>query len=454
MDQVEALEAMFESSEDGLLILGSGGEVLRVNGAAERLSGLGPELLLGRRADALDGESDFPWSIAAEVLERRTPVSLLHARARGGTLLVSARMLCGPAGLPYLVLTLRDVTEMDRLMASLEESRSLSERYRRELRTARARERHSATVVAEGPSIRAAWQLALKYSTIDSPVLLLGETGSGKGVFSRLIHQASARAAGPFIEVNCGAIPEGLMEAELFGYVRGAFTGADARGKPGLVELAHTGTVLLDEIGDLPLPLQVKLLRFLEEGEIWPVGAVRSRRPDVRILAATNHDLDALMGRGAFRRDLFYRLNVLMLRVPPLRERREDIPGLVGMMLARLAGRVGRQLTVTPAALAMIARYDFPGNVRELWNLVERLAVTVSSDAIDLDDLPAELTPAPRPAVGPPERRSLRRALQEVEADIVRQALARHGTQAEAAAYLGVSQATVARRAKRYGLRG
>ncbi|HEV8585539.1 MAG TPA: sigma 54-interacting transcriptional regulator, partial [Methylomirabilota bacterium] len=265
-----------------------------------------------------------------------------------------------------------------------------------------------------------------------------------------LIHEASARRGGPFLEVNCGAIPDGLVEAELFGYARGAFTGADARGKAGLVELAESGTLLLDEIGDLPPALQVKLLRFLEGGEIRAVGALRGRRPDVRILAATNHDLAAMVARGAFRADLYYRLNVLTIHLPPLRDHADDVPALVALMLARLEPRLGRRLRVTPAALERLQRYAFPGNVRELGNLIDRLAVTTLADTIDVGDLPPEVA-APAPAETAPGR--LRDAVHRVEASLLRDALERYGTQELAARHLGVGQATVARKVRRYGLR-
>lgn len=453
MDRVEWLEAMVEGSDTGLLVLGPDGAVLGANRAAERLTDLGRQAVAGRRASRSRARSDFPWFIVGEAASLGQAVSVVHPGRDDVKLWVTCKPVLAPDGtLRCLVATVRDISELSRLLVSLDRSRSQSDLYRRQLRVAEARERHAETVIGDGPALRAVRDLALKYAAVDSPVLLLGETGAGKGIFSRLIHDTSARAVGPFLELNCGAIPDGLIEAELFGYARGAFTGADPRGKDGLVELAHGGTLLLDEIGDLPPGVQVKLLRFLESAEIWPVGAVRSRRPNVRILAATNRDLDALMARGTFRRDLFYRLNVLTLRVPPLRERREDIPGLVAMMLDCLAPRLRRRMVLTPGALALIARREFPGNVRELWNLVERLAVTSERDVIDVGDLPPEIEPMPPPP-GVERVGSLRAALREVEADILRDALARYRSQAVAAAHLGVSQATVARRAKRYGLR-
>jgi len=450
--EVEVLEAMVEGAEDGLLVVDGAGRVLDANRSAETLGGFRTRAVRGRRARDIGGA--LGWTIADEAIASRVIVSQVQTPAPGRKILLSARPVLVDGGAPrFCVLTVRDVSELDRLLARLEASRSLSERYRRALRTAEATRPPAGRIVAQGPTTRAVQELALKYAAVDSPVLVLGETGTGKGVFSRLIHEASPRAAGPFIEINCGAIPEALMEAELFGYARGAFTGADPRGKPGLIELAHAGTLLLDEIGDLPTVLQVKLLRFLEEGEIWPVGGVRSRRPSVRILAATQHDLATLMTQNRFRRDLFYRLNVLTLRIPPLRERRDEIPALVAGALTEVAEHVGRRVTVTPTALALIGRYDFPGNVRELRNLLERLVVTAAGEVIDVADLPPELAP-PAPATAPAAeaRGSLRHAVEDIEANVVRQALERYGTQTLAARHLGVSQATVARRARRYGL--
>jgi PAS domain S-box-containing protein len=451
MDKVDWLEAMAEGSDDGFVVLGPGGDVVGANRAAERFTGLRREALVGRRPSSLGAESDFPWSVAGDAVTHRRAVSVVHTTRHGTKLLVAGKPVLAPAGtVQHVVVSVRDISELSRLVASLARSHGETDRYRRELRMAELHDRQATGVIGAGPAMQAARELAVKYAAVDSPVLLLGETGTGKGVFARLIHQASPRAAGPFLELNCGALPEALIEAELFGYARGAFTGADARGKPGLVELAHGGTLLLDEIGDLPPAIQVKLLRLLEEGEIWPVGAVRSRRPDLRILAATNRDLGALMAAGAFRPDLYYRLNVLALRLPPLRDRREDIPELVAMILERLAGRLRRRVAMAPGALAVVGAQDFPGNVRELWNLVERLAVTADRDVIEVEHLHAQ--PAPPAATEPDAEPRLRRTLEQVEAALLRDALGRYGSQALAGAHLGLSQATVARRAKRYGL--
>jgi transcriptional regulator with PAS, ATPase and Fis domain len=341
-------------------------------------------------------------------------------------------------------------------MSRLRDAVEHAEQSRSMLALTADRELQLEDVVAQSPSLAAVRETALQYAAVDSTVLLLGETGAGKGLFARLIHQASARAGGPFLEVNCGAIPEGLMEAELFGYAKGAFTGADSKGKIGLVELAHRGTLLLNEIGDLPLGLQVKLLRFLEDGEVWAVGAVKAKRPDVRIIASTNRDLEGMIAAGTFRGDLFYRLNVLCLEIPPLRDHAEDIPRLVELTLARLERKVKRRRAITPAALRALSHYPFPGNVRELLNLVERLMVTSASDTIDIADLPQALlrVAGDAPGSGPRAQPTLRKALQKVESQLLKEALARYKTQALAAKHLGVTQSTVARKAKRYNLDG
>jgi transcriptional regulator with PAS, ATPase and Fis domain len=238
------------------------------------------------------------------------------------------------------------------------------------------------------------------------------------------------------------------MESELFGYARGAFTGADAKGRTGLVELANDGTLLLDEIGDMPLLLQVKLLQFVEAGEVWPVGASKPKRVNVRVIAATNADLTDMVAQGSFRRDLFYRLNVLVLQVPPLREHPEDVAPLVEMMADTLQSRAGKRLKLAPDALELLMRYPFPGNIRELWNIVERLAVSCRSGVVGVSDLPTEITQAVLSKGVPESPTNLRQVLRMVEAGIVREALQRYGTQTKAAKHLGVGQATIARKAR------
>lgn len=291
-----------------------------------------------------------------------------------------------------------------------------------------------------------------------STVLIIGESGVGKELVARAIHRHSTRADGPFTPVNCGALPENLLESELFGHVKGAFTGAVADRK-GLWEEADKGTLFLDEIGDIPLAMQVKLLRALQEGEVRPVGGSRARQVDARVIAATNRNLEADVAAGRFREDLYYRLSTVMLRVPPLRQRREDLPLLVEVFLQRAAKAHGRSLWLDPAALAVLTAYDFPGNIRELQAAVEYAALYARGGVIRPEDLPLKLqTPGARSGATPTsdaapsvfadlptldelERRYLVHVLEAVK-----------GNRTRAAEIMGIDRRTLYRMAERFGL--
>ncbi len=281
-------------------------------------------------------------------------------------------------------------------------------------------------------------------------VLIIGETGTGKELAARAVHRHSARASQPFVAVNCGALNEGVLESELFGHVRGAFTGAVVD-KKGLFEQAHGGTLFLDEIGEMPVALQVKLLRALQEGEIRPVGGAKPVSVDVRILSATHRDLDKEAESGTFRSDLLYRLKVVEIRLPALRERPEDVPLLVESFLVRLPRADGTRARLTPRALAKLAAHPWPGNVRELEHVVERLVLTSPGRTIDAEDLPADLQPeAPSfarrafedlPSLDELERRYLHHVVQVLK-----------GNKKRAAEVLGIDRRTLYRMAERFGL--
>jgi DNA-binding NtrC family response regulator len=292
-------------------------------------------------------------------------------------------------------------------------------------------------------------QIALACAS-DAPVLVTGETGTGKELVARAIHRHGPRSARSFVPVNCGALPEGLLESELFGHLRGAFTGA-VTDKKGLFEEARGGTIFLDEIGEMSPALQVRLLRTLELGEVRPVGASRAMSVDVRVIAATHRDLERAAVEGTFRQDLFYRLHVFAIRVPPLRERREDVPLLAAHFLAGFASRGRGAASLTPGALAALAAHDWPGNVRELENTLERLAVEARGGAIDVADLPPAFRERPvsleeplftgLPSLEELEKRYLRHVLSEVR-----------GNRSRAAEILGIDRRTLYRMAERFGL--
>ena len=453
-DDIVALTALVDGAVEGLLLLSRMGIVVRANDAAADFFGIPKASLCQRHIDSLMPQTGWDPAVLAKALSTGGIVSRTCQFAGERKALVSARATAADeADAGFIVVTLRDITGLGVLMSRIEHTTPAPSRRWSELRTAAASE-HDTSVIAESAALRAVKSQAMDFAGVDSPVLILGETGTGKNLIARMIHAASARATQTLREVNCAAIPEGLIETELFGYTRGAFTGADIRGKVGLVELADKGTLLLDEIGDLPQPLQVKLLSFLESGEIWPVGAAKRRRLDVRLIAATNANLADLVAHGRFRQDLFYRLNVLVLHVPPLRERPDDIPPLVDMMLRSLERRLGKRAQLSTDALALLVRYPFPGNVRELWNLVERLLVCAKGETIDVPDIPIEVTTAAVSVGAPADTPSLKQLVKKLEAGIVRDALTRYGTQSKAAQHLGVGQATIARKARLYDIGG
>jgi transcriptional regulator with PAS, ATPase and Fis domain len=292
--------------------------------------------------------------------------------------------------------------------------------------------------------------LVERVAPTDATVLIQGESGTGKEVIAKAVHHASARAARPFVAVNCGAVPETLLESELFGYVRGAFTGA-AGAKLGLFEEADGGTLFLDEVAEMPAALQVKLLRALQSGEIRRLGSTQSSTIDVRVIAATHGDLAALISQGTFREDLFYRLNVIQVLLPPLRDRREDIPALAGHFLARSAGKLGRELRLSPQALERLLRYPWPGNVRELENAIERAAILTRTETVMPDDLPPHVSAGLQLGPSPTLPRQI--TLAEAERGHILQTLERFGrNHSGAAEALGIGRTTLWRKLKEYGI--
>jgi transcriptional regulator with AAA-type ATPase domain len=384
---------------------------------------------------------------------RGLTVTRLARLGNGRGLLASAReTLFGMAGTPVFVVSFREAGAETgaagrRWPATPQPPGSAGDRW-----TGGGEAGHR--LVARSRVLQYVRDQAVQFARVDSPILISGETGTGKGVFARLIHDTSERRRGSYLVARCGGVPETQLDAELFGTAGAADPGAGGSGKPGLVAAAEHGTLLLDDVDQLPLPLQGKLLRMLDTGDPWSTGTGEPRRPDVRILAATTRDLSRMVEDGAFRKDLYYRLNVLTLEIPPLREHAEDIAPLVETVLDQLAHRVKERKRFSAEALAALTGYPFPGNVRELWNVVERAALATPHPVVEVGDLPREILVG-TPPIGLAENSdgpNLRQALRRVEAELLRQALRRYGTQARAARHLGVAQATVARKAKQYGL--
>jgi len=338
-----------------------------------------------------------------------------------------------------VVLTLRKAEERERLRQEVAGLRA-------QLATGPAER----GLVVASAAMRQALALVARVAEHSTTVLITGESGTGKEVIARAIHRASPRGSKAFVGINCAAIPENLLESELFGHVRGAFTGATGD-KVGLFEQANGGTLLLDEIGELPIGLQAKLLRVLQESEIRRVGDQKTRRVDARVLAATARDLEAEVRAGRFREDLFYRVNVVVIELPPLRDRREDIAPLARHFVARLAQRFGRPLSLSEDALAWLEQQEWPGNVRELENAIERAAVLSRKEILEAGEFRSE---APRAAeLAPPEGESLSEVVAAAERQAIASALrAANGNRREAAKQLGVSLRTLFYKIDRYGI--
>jgi TyrR family helix-turn-helix protein len=311
-------------------------------------------------------------------------------------------------------------------------------------------------MVVNSPGMRKLMEMVIRLAKVDSTVLIAGESGTGKELIAETLHRNSPRRKGPFIKVNCGAIPENLLESELFGYEAGAFTGAKKEGKPGYFELASGGILLLDEIGELPLSLQVKLLRALQSMEITRVGGTYPLKIDVRIMAATNRDLLKMVQRKQFREDLYYRLNVVPIYVPPVRDRKEDITQFVVHFMQVFNKKYQLTKRISPEVIDIFMKYDWPGNVRELENLIERLIVITPKDIITREDLPSNLSNVGSgnvPQVLVSGIVPLKEAVESVEKQILEKAYVEYNSTRQMAGELKVAASTIVRKAAKYGIK-
>ena len=384
------LVAALEASSDGILVSDEKGNVMYVNDAYENTTGLKKEFMIGKNLKILLEEKTFNAAASLSVLENQKPVSLLHQYVTGKNALTTANPIYDKSGeLIGVVCNTRNISELVSLRKELEKTKMLTQKYSDELQQLRQEQLKCEGLVYKSQAMTETLKFASKAAEFDSTVLITGESGTGKEVLAKFIHQNSPREDGPFIKVNCSAIPGELFESELFGYAPGSFTGASTQGKTGMFELANGGTILLDEIGELDLSVQPKLLRVLQEMEVHPVGAEKTVKIDVRVLAATNVNLAEEVKKGNFREDLFFRLNVLPIKIPSLRERKEDISEIASYFLEKLNRKYKRNITVTPEVEKILTNYSWPGNVRELENLVEYLFIVNPSDQITIEQLPS-----------------------------------------------------------------
>ena len=449
------LKAIFESSSDGIWVCDGSGKVISINSASERLNGVERRHIIGKHVSDIMGEGLFDRSVTLEVLETLRPVSLIQSiHKTSKSLLVTGTPVLDAAGnLSMVVVNERDITQLNLIRDQLEQSRMVSEKYREELAELSVLELEKQDIIAENPSMRKVITAAFKLANLDaSNILVLGESGTGKGLLAKFIHKNGKRCKKPFVQINCAALPESLLEAELFGYERGAFTGARTGGKAGLFELAQEGTLFLDEIGDLPLYLQAKLLKYLDDFQVLRLGSLKPIKVDCAVIAATNQDLEKLVAKGRFRGDLYYRLNTFTIRIPPLRERSEDIFELVHYFLQKYNRSLGVKKKISPAAFDLLLSYSFPGNVRELQSMIKR--VVFLSDKDVLDESLTEIVGGGRQEVtdGGPGRLGLPGAVMDAEKATLERAISLCRTTRDLARHLGVSQPTVVRKLRKHGL--
>jgi len=449
------LEAIFNSSFDEILVIDGRGVTQRINKVGETNYGVHVEEMIGVNVAELERRGLFSPSVTAMVLKERRRVTITQKTRTGKELIVTGNPIFDDNGnISRVVINSRDISELTNLRQKLEEVELLAENYYRLALSLQRNRVADAAIVAASPQMKRIVELADKVAAVDSTVLITGESGVGKGLIAARIHKHSQRAAGPFTLINCGAIPAALLESELFGYERGAFTGANREGKKGLVEVSSGGTVFLDEVAELPLAVQVKLLNLIQERKFYRVGGNRPVAADVRFIAATNRNIQKMVADGTFREDLYYRLNVVPLVIPPLRYRREDIAPLVDQFLRQLNTRFNARKRLAPDAAEVFAAYDWPGNVRELENVLERLMVTGDEEVITAGHLPeymlGDRTGGLRVAVA--DLCPLSRAREEVERQLLTMAYRRYGNTYEMAKVLEIDQSTVVRKMRRYRL--
>ncbi|HBG2056749.1 TPA: sigma 54-interacting transcriptional regulator, partial [Clostridioides difficile] len=370
------------------------GIIIYCNKAFEENYGLKKEDILGKNVSFLEDSGYSTKSPIPIVLKTKTKFSLEQDTQTGKKLIITATPIFDENGhLEFTVENCRDITELNNIKNKLEDTKKQVKKYKSEVETLyRTALRIEDTVIMDGIVMRPIINTVNHVSKTDVSVLLLGESGTGKSSLARYIHHNSNRSNGPFITINCATISPQLLESELFGYTSGAFTGASTKGKVGLVELANGGTLFLDEIGDIPQNLQAKFLQLIQDRTFTPVGSLKNKKVDIRIISATNVDLVSKVKEKKFREDLYYRLNVIEIKLPPLRERRDNLVEIIKYYFNRYSSDFNLNKTISKEAMDAIANYRFPGNIRELQNIIQKILLTCTDNHITIDDLPNILT--------------------------------------------------------------
>ncbi len=477
MTQSEAellLQQLIENAYDGIYITDADGKTDWYNQAFLRISGLTPEQLDHHTVHQLLANDWIPNSCVIKTLNSGQPANEIIKYYNGSEALVTSMPVYNHEGrLIRVIANVRDLSELNRLKRELERSQQIRALQSQKLERVTVAGLEGKSFVYQSDTMEKIVDLAMRIANFNTPVLLLGESGVGKDVLAHFIHQLSERSrTGSFVKINCGAIPENLLESELFGYEAGAFTGARQKGKPGLFEVAHLGSLFLDEIGEIPLSIQVKLLGVLQDRKIQRVGGLTPIDIDARVITATNANLLQLVQENRFRKDLYYRINVISISIPPLRERPEDILALILFFLKEFNQKYHANKTMDSQLIKAMLAYSWPGNVRELRNTVERLVVVSEGDHIDLDDLPdsiqaeihssevrealqATSESAPSIVVSMQhlqDAKGLKQVMERLEREVLAYYLQRYRPLKVCAEKLGIDLSTLMRKKRRYGL--
>lgn len=449
----DELDAVLEASFDYIFVTDGQGNILKINESYERITGLRSEELLGKNIYDLVKQGFYDRAASIEVIETGKSTTFTQTIKTGKTVLVTGNPVFNEKGeLIRVVTNGRDITELNHLKGEIEQAQNLRRHYQRELQKMQLE--GTGDYIVASPKMLAVDDLIKRIARVDSTVLIYGASGVGKEFVAREIHENSTRKDGPYICINCAAIPDNLLEAELFGYEEGAFTGAKRGGKMGIFQLADGGTLFLDEIGEIPFHLQAKLLRVIQEREVVRVGGNKPVSIDVRIITATNRKLWEMVKDRQFREDLFYRLNVVRISIPPLCERKEEIPIFADHFISLLNKKYQLHKHLDPMILPQLFNYDWPGNIRELRNVLEQAFVTSPGPLITQvwlgNENPELNMNIENESIN--EQLSLADAMQQYESQLIREALQKFGSTRKAAAKLGVSQATIWRKAHQYGI--
>ncbi len=449
------LDAIIESSYDGIYITDQHGNTLKTNSAIERITGIPKHYYIGKNVSDLIKRGILHESVTSKVIDKKKTVTVVQKNLNGKETLMTGSPVFNERGeVEKVVTNIRDLSELNQLMEKLKKARQLNEKYKEELMRLKDTSVTSSDIVIKSEKMLEIYNMAGRVANFDTTILILGETGVGKDVLVRNIFKKSSRSKkGQLIKVNCGAIPKDLLESELFGYEGGAFSGANRAGKAGMFELADKGVLFLDEVSELPLNLQVKLLRAIQEREIMRVGGTKLKKVDIQFIAASNKDLAEMVKKGEFREDLYYRLNVVPLHIPPLRERKDDILPLVRHYLEKYNEKYKTEKDFDRELKNFFYYYEWPGNVRELSNLIERLILTVPHQLLTIEDLPDEYKKhREQDPVENHQEMSLKEAVERAEKRLLQQAIKKYRTTYEIAEKLKTSQPTIVRKLQKYNL--